>query len=227
MAKRYGSWLSKRRGVAPKRLSCPLAPKIFPAAAMAKITARSRRLPLPGVEDFRPPCRARQTRHRGGQARRHTPSQFPSHSLLFTAVHGRPSAGHPCCQGRSRTVADGDAQSSKACEGATPPWVQIPPPPPLTCKNTGLDSRQAGASCSPGLIWWSQLRAACGPTAGLSRSCRTWSRAPRTGPNEGAHAAGSCTWRFTEPAALPRPGTSAMPAWPGAGSAAARRLPLL
>ena len=42
--------------------------------------------------------------------------------------------------------------------------------------------------------------------------------------NTSTHAAESCTWRFTEPAALPRPGTSAMPVWPAAGSAAARRL---
>ena len=37
-------------------------------------------------------------------------------------------AGH----GRWRPVVNGGAQSSKACEGATLPWVQIPPPPPLT-----------------------------------------------------------------------------------------------
>src|SRR5262249_56037429 len=50
--------------------------------------------------------------------------------------------------GRWRTPVNGGAQYSKACEGATPPWVQIPPPPPLTCKNTGIGSRQAGASCA-------------------------------------------------------------------------------
>src|SRR5579863_5812484 len=39
-------------------------------------------------------------------------------------------------------VVNGGAQYSKACEGASLPWVQIPPPPPLTCaatcKNYGL-----------------------------------------------------------------------------------------
>src|SRR5690349_22823152 len=33
-------------------------------------------------------------------------------------------------QVRWRPVVDGAAQSLRACEGATPPWVQIPPPPP-------------------------------------------------------------------------------------------------
>ena len=32
----------------------------------------------------------------------------------------------------SRPVVDGGAQSSKACEGAAPPWESNPPPPPLT-----------------------------------------------------------------------------------------------
>jgi hypothetical protein len=102
-----------------------------------------------------------------------------------------------------------------------------PPPPPLACKNTGLDSRKAGASWPLGLIWRSQLRAACGPIAGLGRSCRAWSRPSRTTLNTSTHAAESCTWRFTEPAALPRPGISAMPVRAAAGSAAARRLPFL
>src|SRR5215472_14767967 len=105
---------------------------------MAKITARSRRLRRPGAEDFIPPCGGRRGSARGGQARRHTPSQFPSHSLLFTAVHGRPSAGHACCQGRRRTAADGSAQYSKACEGATLPWVSNPTSTALTCENAGL-----------------------------------------------------------------------------------------
>jgi hypothetical protein len=69
--------------------------------------------------------------------------------------------------------------------------------------------------------------AACGPIAGFSPSYRAWSRPSRTTLNTCTHSAESCTWRSTEPAALPRPGTSAMPVWPAAGSAAARRLPLL
>src|SRR6266536_1620688 len=47
----------------------------------------------------------------------------------FTSVRGPPvRAGH----GRRRTVVNSGAQYSKACEGASLPWVQIPPPPPLT-----------------------------------------------------------------------------------------------
>src|SRR5215471_11913385 len=38
-----------------------------------------------------------------------------------------------------RTVVNGGEQYSKACEGATPPWVQIPPPPPLTCDDASPD----------------------------------------------------------------------------------------
>jgi hypothetical protein len=52
-----------------------------------------------------------------------------------------------------------------------------------------LGSRQASASCSPGLIWWSQLRAACGPAAQISRRCCAWSRPPRTALNRSTHAA--------------------------------------
>ena len=51
----------------------------------------------------------------------------------FTDGRGPPvRAGHE----RWRTVVNGGAQDSKACEGASLPWVQIPPPPPLTCANT-------------------------------------------------------------------------------------------
>src|SRR5690242_8704689 len=60
-------------------------------------------------------------------------SQFWSHSPPSAAVHrcspDRVRAGH----GRWRTPVNGGAQYSKACEGASLPWVQIPPPPPLTC----------------------------------------------------------------------------------------------
>jgi hypothetical protein len=59
-------------------------------------------------------------------------AQFVSHSLPFTAVHGGRGPPVRAGQGRSRPVVNGGAQSSKACEGATLPWVQIPPPPPLT-----------------------------------------------------------------------------------------------
>jgi hypothetical protein len=58
----------------------------------------------------------------------------------FTSGHGLPvRAG----QLRSRPVVNSGAQYSKACEGATLPWVQIPPPPLLTCENIdpGADRR--------------------------------------------------------------------------------------
>ena len=67
-------------------------------------------------------------------------SQFWSHSLPFAAVHGRPRAPRLRWPGRWRTPVNSGAQYSKACEGATLPWVQIPPPPPVTCKNTNLGS---------------------------------------------------------------------------------------
>jgi len=59
-------------------------------------------------------------------------AQFWSHSPPYGTVHRRPRAPRPGWPGRWRPVVNGGAQSSKACEGATPPWVQIPPPPPLT-----------------------------------------------------------------------------------------------
>ena len=58
----------------------------------------------------------------------------------------RPTGGRPRRQTRvsdpsgcSGTLVRGGVSerpkehASKACEGATPPWVQIPPPPPVTC----------------------------------------------------------------------------------------------
>ena len=86
---------------------------------------------------------------------------------------------------RWRTVRNAQAQYSKACEGASLPWVQIPPPPPLTCTNTGPGRRRAHASCRSGLIYWSQLRATCGPPAGISSGCCAWSPRRRTGLNAG------------------------------------------
>src|SRR5271165_6552481 len=47
-------------------------------------------------------------------------------TAAFTGGRVRPvDAGHAPC----RPLANTRAQSSKACEGATLPWVQIPPPP--------------------------------------------------------------------------------------------------
>jgi hypothetical protein len=57
--------------------------------------------------------------------------------LSFGLIHSRPQTftgdrGHPVRAGHEhrRTVVNGGAQYSKACEGASLPWVQIPPPPP-------------------------------------------------------------------------------------------------
>ena len=49
-----------------------------------------------------------------------------------------------------------------------------------------------GRAVLPGLIWLSQLQTACGPIAGLSRSCYAWSRTPRTALNTSTHAAEAC-----------------------------------
>jgi hypothetical protein len=64
------------------------------------------------------------------------PGCLPRPGLSFGLIHPRPGAftsgrGPPVRAGqeRSRPVVDARAQSSKACEGATSPWVQIPPPP--------------------------------------------------------------------------------------------------
>jgi hypothetical protein len=107
-------------------------------------------------------------------------AQFWSHSPPSGGVRRRPRPPVRTGHGRWRPVVNGGAQYSKACEGATPPWVQIPPPPPLTCKNTALGSRQAGASCSAGLICWSQVRAACGPPAGPAAGVVPGHGMPRT-----------------------------------------------
>jgi hypothetical protein len=77
----------KGQRVAPKRLSCQLAPKIFPATAMAKITAPK----PPAAAAWRRGLQTsmRRTSDIGtGAGRRGVtpPSQFPSHSLLFMAV---------------------------------------------------------------------------------------------------------------------------------------------
>ena len=50
------------------------------------------------------------------------------------------------------------AQYSKACEGASLPWVQIPPPPPLTCNDAsplclpGGDGHRDGLSLGPQMV---------------------------------------------------------------------------
>jgi hypothetical protein len=79
-------------------------------------------------------------------------SQFWSRSFASGAAHhwspDAISAGHGCL----RLLLNAGAQSSKACDGATHPWVQIPPPPPLACDNDHVPPpgmcRVAGASLS-------------------------------------------------------------------------------
>ena len=63
-------------------------------------------------------------------------------SLSFSVIRLRPAlsatvpeVGSWARVGRREPPVDGAAQYSKACDGATHPWVQIPPPPPLTCRN--------------------------------------------------------------------------------------------
>ena len=59
---------------------------------------------------------------------------------------------------RSRTVVDGGAQYSKACEGASLPWVQIPPPPPCDVSGHRNDPEPTlsgfGVSGSSGSPWF-------------------------------------------------------------------------
>src|SRR5262249_36752648 len=50
-------------------------------------------------------------------------------------------------------VAGDGAQYSKACEGASLPCVPTPPPPPLTCKNTGSCQPRGRCLGTPWLIY--------------------------------------------------------------------------
>ena len=157
----------------------------------------------------------------------------PGSGLSFGLIHSCPQTftgdrGHPVRAGHEhrRTVVNGGAQYSKACEGATPPWVQIPPPPPLTCKNTDPGRRQAGASGSPGLIWWAQLGTQNGPITGLSRRCRAWSRLSRTTLNTSTHAPEACVLPFRAGGSRPDrppPTTTTVPS--GLAAARLERMP--
>src|SRR5215468_3043088 len=75
----------------------------------------------------------------------------------FTGGRGpRVRAGHE----HWRTVVNGGAQYSKACEGASLPWVQIPPPPPLTCNDARPRARIMAAGTAVVSVLghkWSQL----------------------------------------------------------------------
>jgi hypothetical protein len=118
-----------------------------------------------------------------GPSREQHTSPGLSFGLIHPVRHRSPAAGALIVFAQARTLADAGAQYSKACEGASLPWVQTPPPPPLTCTNTGPSGRQAHASCRPSLIYWSQLRVAEGHTVGISYGCCAWSQRPRTGLN--------------------------------------------
>jgi hypothetical protein len=142
--------------------------------------------------------------HQGRKAPRHAPSQFPSHSLLFTTVHGRSRAAF---LGWSGTLAAGGAHYSKACEGASLPWVQIPPPPLWPARTPIL---AAGSGCL-GLPWAhlvGSVRNPNGLIGGLSRRCRAWSRSSRTTLNTSTHAAEACALPFRAGRDRPRPAGS-------------------
>jgi len=86
--------------------------------------------------------------------------------LAFTSERGpRVRAGHV----HSRPVANNVSQYSKACEGAILPWVQIPPPPLLTCDDVRpvtVARRASLAAARPWSLFWSRcpmLRAPAGP----------------------------------------------------------------
>src|SRR5262249_40744568 len=55
------------------------------------------------------------------------------------------------------TVVNGGAQYSKACEGASLPWVQIPPPPPLTCDDASPPCLLGGSGQRGGLSFGPQM----------------------------------------------------------------------
>ena len=72
----------------------------------------------------------------------------------FTGGRGQPVlAGHE----RWRTVVNGGAQYSKACEGASLPWVQIPPPLPLTCDDASPLCLLRGGGHRGGLSFGPQM----------------------------------------------------------------------
>ena len=108
--------------------------------------------------------------------------------VSFTPVHDSSRASAAAClgwSGRWRTPVNGGAQYSKACEGASLPWVQIPPPPPLTCTNSRPGGDRRVPHAPRGLIYWSQFRVAEGHTVGISYGCCAWSQRPRTDLNAG------------------------------------------
>ena len=104
MAKRYGSWLSKRRRVAPQRLSCQVAPTIFPAAANGKDHSPK---PSPAVARRRGLQTSVQRTAGIGTGAAGAASHPVSVSVSFTRVH----SGSPAAVSRASvlpgTLADG------------------------------------------------------------------------------------------------------------------------
>jgi hypothetical protein len=143
-----------------------------------------------------------------GQAARRRPCGSGS-GLSFGLIHSRSRRFTGDCgapvragQGRWRPVVDAGAQSSKACEGATPPWVQIPPPPPLT--------RHDAERCPAG--FW--LPGGCCLSLWPRNGC--WARP--------GHVCGSAV--RTPPPALRRPRPQQRPDWSWDRISRRARLPL-
>jgi hypothetical protein len=139
-----------------------------------------------------------------GSGRHGSPQTAPG--LSFGLIHPRPppfTGGHRdrvrAVGGRWRTPVNGGAQYSKACEGASLPWVQIPPPPPLTWDDTGVLAQASGCSRCVCLIFWPH----CRPSRQSSR-LRAAAVLPGHAGHEAslygsAHARESCAWNHTEP----------------------------
>jgi hypothetical protein len=87
----------------------------------------------------------RSLRRSAGTSQARAPDDFvPWLSLCLIHLCPEPFTGDrqsaSCAgQGHRRPVLAGGAQSSKACDGATHPWVQIPPPPPKFSGPGGSD----------------------------------------------------------------------------------------
>ena len=87
------------------------------------------------------------------------PSQFPAQFMLVRGAPPRASLRSIRGSASVRTVLNRAQWISKAREGSRPPWVQIPPLPPLTSGNAGKvdcgspSISRVGLSCSPCGHW--------------------------------------------------------------------------
>ena len=83
-------------------------------------------------------------------------------------------------------VVNGGAQYPKAYEGATPPWVQIPPPPPLTCDDASPLCMPGGGGHHGGLSFGPQM-----VSVDKAEIPRGWLHRTRTpAPHRGGHDLG-------------------------------------